>query len=137
MTFNHSFTKDFERMKEILKPLIMLLAVSLMLSSCGVVTNTSSISNPNTIGTKLGDRCNLKLKVFQTLSRSEALCTQEGSYSLDVYNIVTNTNILFDGQVVGGTWVLVDTYTYETKDNNIKTVPVLMPLSEYKDAQKQ
>ena len=137
MTFNHSFTKDFERMKEILKPLIMLLAVSLMLSSCGVVTNTSSISNPNTIGTKLGDRCNLKLKVFQTLSRSEALCTQEGSYSLDVYKIVNNTNILFDGQVVGGTWVLVDTYTYETKDNNIKTVPVLMPLSEYKDAQKQ
>lgn len=124
-------------MKEILKPLIMLLAVSLMLSSCGVVTNTSSISNPNTIGTKLGDRCNLKLKVFQTLSRSEALCTQEGSYSLDIYKIVTNTNILFDGQVVGGTWVLVDTYTYETKDNNIKTVPVLMPLSEYKDAQKK
>ncbi|MGM9754004.1 MAG: hypothetical protein ACI3ZK_08165 [Candidatus Cryptobacteroides sp.] len=51
--------------------------------------------------------------------------------------IVTNTNILYDGQVVEGTWVLVDTYTYETKNNNIKTVPVLMPLSEYKAALKE
>lgn len=124
-------------MREIVKHLIMLLAVSLLLSSCGIVTNTASISDPNTIGTKLGDRCNLKLKVFQTLSKTEALCWQEGFSHLDVYKIVTNTSILFDGQVVGGTWVLVDTYTYETKNNDIKTVPVLMPLSEYKDAQKQ
>ena len=75
----------------------------------------------------------MKLKVFQTLSRSEALCTQEGSNSIDVYKIVTETNILYDGQIIGGTWVLVDTYTYETKDERIKTVPVFMPLSEYKE----
>ena len=124
-------------MREIVKHLIMLLAVSLLLSSCGIVTNTASISNPNTIGTKLGDRCNMKLKVFYTFSRSEALCLQEGSYSRDVYKIVTETNILYDGQIIGGTWVLVDTYTYETKDNSIKTVPVLMPLSEYKAALKE
>ena len=122
-------------MREIVKHLIMLLAVSLLLSSCGIVTNTASTSN--TIGTKLGDRCNLNLKVFQTLSKTEALCTQEGSYSIDVYKIVTETNILYDGQIIGGTWVLVDTYTYETKDNSIKTVPVLMPLSEYKAALKE
>lgn len=65
-------------MREIVKHLIMLLAVSLLLSSCGIVTNTASISNPNTIGTKLGDRCNLNLKVFQTLSKTEALCTTIG-----------------------------------------------------------
>ncbi|MDD7083584.1 MAG: hypothetical protein PUI22_07085 [Bacteroidales bacterium] len=124
-------------MREIVKHLIMLLAVSLLLSSCGIVTNTASTSNPNIIGTKLGDRCNLNLKVFQTLSKTEALCTQEGSYSMDVYKIVTETNILYDGQIIGGTWVLVDTYTYETKDNSIKTVPVLMPLSEYKAALKE
>ena len=75
----------------------------------------------------------MELKVFQTLSRNEALCTQEGSNSIDVYKIVTETNILYDGQIIGGTWVLVDTYTYETKDERIKTVPVFMPLSEYKE----
>lgn len=115
----------------------MLLAVSILLSSCGIVTNTASISYPYTIGTKLGDRCNLKLTVIQTLSKNEALCLQEGASFINVYKIVTNTNILYDGQVVGGTWVLVDTYTYETKDNNIKTVPVLMPLSEYKATLKK
>ncbi|MGN1232904.1 MAG: hypothetical protein ACI4UJ_05590 [Candidatus Cryptobacteroides sp.] len=120
-------------MKEIVKRLIMLLTASLLLSSCGIVTNTGTVSTT----TKLGDRCNMKLKVFQTLSRSEALCTQEGSHSIDVYKIVTETNILYDGQIIGGTWVLVDTYTYETKDNRIKTVPVLMPLSEYRAALKE
>ena len=121
-------------MKEIVKHLIMLLAVSLLLSSCGIVTNTASTSNPNTIGTKLGDRCNLNLKVFQTLSRNEALCMEKSLYSSnDVYKIITESNLLYDGQVISGRWVLVDTYTYETKDNRIKTVPVLMPLSEYKE----
>ena len=116
-------------MKEIVKHLIMLLTASLLLSSCGIVTNTGTVSTT----TKLGDRCNMELKVFQTLSRSEALCTQEGSNSIDVYKIVTETNILYDGQIIGGTWVLVDTYTYETKDERIKTVPVFMSLSEYKE----
>ena len=56
---------------------------------------------------------------------------------MNVYKIVTETNILYDGQIIGGRWVLVDTYTYETKDERIKTVPVLMPLSEYKAALKE
>lgn len=124
-------------MKDIVKHLIMLLAVSLLLSSCGIVTNTAFTFNPNTIGTKLGDRCNLYLKVFQTLSKTEALCTQEGSYSIDVYKIVTETNILYDGQIIGGTWVLIDTYPYKTENNRIKTAPVLMPLSEYKAALRE
>lgn len=83
-------------------------------------------------GKKIGDRCILTLEVFQTLSRNEALCIQEGSFSIDVCKIVTETSILYDGQIISGTWVLVDTYTYKTKNNNIKTVPVLMPLSDFR-----
>ena len=117
-------------MKEIVKHLIMLLTASLLLSSCGIVTNTGTVSTT----TKLGDRCNMELKVFQTLSRSEALCMETRLYSSnDVYKIITESNLLYDGQVISGTWVLVDTYTYETKDERIKTVPVFMPLSEYKE----
>ena len=116
------------RMREKLKNLIMLLAVSLLLSSCGIFSIGAAS------GKQLGDKCDLKLEVFQTLSRNEALCMEKSLYSSnDVYKIITESNLLYDGQVISGRWVLVDTYTYETKDNRIKTVPVLMPLSEYKE----
>lgn len=118
-------------MKDIVKHLIMLLMASLLLSSCGIFY-IADASKKN-----IGDRCILKLKVFQTLSISEALCTQEGSYSLDVFKIVTETNTLYDGKIIEGTWVLIDTYPYKTENNRIKTAPVLMPLSEYKAALKE
>ena len=115
-------------MRKIVKHLIMLLAVSLLLSSCGIFSIGAAS------GKNIGDRCVLKLEVFQTLSRNEALCIETSLYSSnDVYKIITESNLLYDGQVISGTWVLVDTYTYETKDERIKTVPVFMPLSEYKE----
>ena len=114
-----------------MKHLIMLLAVSLLLSSCGIFSIGAAS------GKNIGDRCVLKLEVFQTLSRNEALCVETSLYSNDVYKIITESNLLYDGQVIRRRWVLVDTYTYETKDNRIKTVPVLMPLSEYKAALKE
>ena len=41
-------------------------------------------------------------------------------------------NWVWDGKKISGYYILVDTYTYETKKGMIKTVPVYVLTSEYK-----
>lgn len=73
-----------------------------------------------------------KLRVFQTLDTNEALVwysNYESNYN--VAKVVTNKEVLYDDLVLYGDFVIVDTYTYYTKNDVRKTVPVLMRRSEY------
>lgn len=77
----------------------------------------------------------LELKIFQTLNESEALATTKKG---DVVKIITKEDLYYDGNVIKGKFVLIDTYTYQTvvkagdtDEYKQKTVPVFIKASEY------
>lgn len=97
-------------------------------TGCSVLQSTSQPQKGQTVV--------LDMKVIQTLSQHSALAITKGSgYSVylgDVVKIISETGIMYDNLVFRGRFVLVGTYTYETKKETIKTVPVYMRRSEYK-----
>ena len=99
--------------------ILAILAVCALLSSCAIFKYEHSYK---------------KLTVFQTLSSYEAL-----AYDIDynVVKLVTYKDMIYDGKVFTGEYVLTGTYRYETKDERVKTVPVYMLLSEYIQQIKQ
>ncbi len=106
-------------MKKILS-LFCLIATTCLTSSCSIFRN--NINNEQTY---------LSLEIFQTLSKYEALA-HTNDYDYKVVKVVTSEETYYDGKSLSGTFVLVDTYTYETKDERIKTVPVYRRKSELK-----
>lgn len=102
-----------------MKKLLSLLCVTvpmLLTTSCGIFSN--NINSEQTY---------LSVEIFQTLSKYEALaCTSDWK----VVKVITSEDVYYDGKSLSGTYVLVDTYTYETKDERIKTVPVYRKKSE-------
>jgi len=79
------------------------------------------------------DKTSLSLKVFQTHTPFEGLAfTPDG----DVVKLRTVTVEVYDGLKIKGKFVKVGTYKYETSSGSIKTVPVFVPKSDYKDYKK-
>lgn len=70
----------------------------------------------------------LNLSIFQTLSKHEALAYTN---NYDVVKIETATDTYYDGKKISGYFTLVDTYSYTTRDDFYKTVPVYVLTSEY------
>lgn len=99
--------------------ILAILAVCALLTSCAIFKYEHSYK---------------KLKVFQTLSNYEALALDS---DYNVVKLVTFKDMIYDGKVFTGEYVLTGTYTYETKENGVKTVPVYMLWSEYKKQIKQ
>lgn len=90
----------------------------MILPSCSIIKN-----NINT------EQTYLKVKIFQTLSKTSALASTS-AWDYKVVKVITNEELYYDGKNLTGTFVLVDTYAYETKNGDIKTVPVYMRKSE-------
>ena len=42
---------------------------------------------------------------------------------------------VYEGQKLRGLYVMIDTYTYETKGNTVRTVPLVTPIRDYEDMQ--
>lgn len=98
-----------------------LIITSLCFTSCGIFTkNVNNISK---------EQASLEVEIFQTLSSTSALAyTTSNNYK--IVKIVTENEVYYDGKTISGWFKLIDTYTYETKDGNIKTVPVFQKMSE-------
>ena len=115
-------------MKKTILAVLIALATS-VLSGCSVLQSTSQPQKGKTVV--------LDMKVIQTLSQHSALAlTKVSGYSVylgDVVKVISETGIMYDDLVLKGRFVLVGTYTYETKKETIKTVPVYMSSSEYKN----
>lgn len=109
------------------KKLLLLLSISILLfaSSCSVFTRTSLSS------ARIGDKCYLRVKIFQALNSHEALATSTDNSSNIVVKLITTEDTFYDGKRVSGTYIMVNTYTYENKLETIKTVPVFIKVSEY------
>lgn len=105
---------------------MMALAI-LSVSSCSA-SRTAQSSGIQTV--------NLDMKVFQTLTKHSALARTRGDghyiYIGDVVKIISESSIMYDDLIFKGKFVLVDTYTYTTTNDKVKTVPVYMPYPEYK-----
>jgi hypothetical protein len=111
-----------------MKKALLLLSVSilLILSSCSLFTR-ASLSNAS-----IGDKCYLNATIFQAVNSHEALATTSHELNSIVVKLITSEDTYYDGKKVSGTFIMVDTYTYENKQNTIKTVPVFIKVSEYK-----
>lgn len=70
---------------------------------------------------------------MQTLDKGSALLSVKISdFKSSVVKIVSDQEIYYDDKKITGNFVFIGTYTYETKGNSIKTVPVYIRESEYK-----
>lgn len=71
----------------------------------------------------------LYVEIFQTLSKYEALARTK---DYDVVKIETGSEVYYDGKNVSGNFCLAGTYTYTTKEDRQKTVPVYIREDDYK-----
>lgn len=92
----------------------------------------TSCSPSNTAGLGISrERGTMSFKIFQTLDNGEALANPTSS-SVDVAKIVSLEEIYYDGKVVNGYFILIDTFKYQTRNGDIKTVPVFIKQKEHK-----
>ncbi|MBO7617254.1 MAG: hypothetical protein J6T22_08620 [Bacteroidales bacterium] len=106
--------------------LLLSLSILLLVSSCSIFTRTS-LSHAT-----IGDNCYLNATIFQAVNSHEALATTSREPNSIVVKLITSEDIYYDGKKVSGTYVMVDTYSYENKQEITKTVPVFIKVSEYK-----
>lgn len=73
-------------------------------------------------------------RVMQTLNSGFGLAINSKAM---VIAIKTSTKFypIYDGETISGNVVMIDTYTYESQ-MGMKTVPVVIPYSEYRDKQE-
>ena len=118
-----------------MKKVIILLIAFFAISACSTLTssqNNASVKTPQ--GTRY-----LDVKIMQTLDKNSALAhvkDKYGSYYGDLVKIITEKDMYYDDLVVQGYFVLVSTYTYITKSEIQKTVPVYIKLNEYREIEK-
>ena len=105
--------------------LLSTLIILLFLSSCSIITR-ASLSNAS-----IGDKCYLNATIFQAVNSHEALATTSQVPNSIVVKLITSEDTFYDGKRVSGNFIMVDTYTYENKQETIKTVPVFIKVSEY------
>lgn len=119
-----------------MKKVLLLLSVSilLLLPSCSLLHRTS-VSRAT-----IGDKCYLNVTIFQALNSHEALAKGSEMNSI-VVKLITTEDAFFDGKVLMGEYIMVDTYTYTHKTDGkkdseeyVKTVPVFIKVSEYNAA---
>lgn len=113
--------------------LFLALIPLLFVSSC---YSTTSLSEPRPSVTPLakaeiGSYFLLCGEIIQAFNNKEAL-GRDGDI---IVKLVTNKETFYDGKEFSDYYYMIDTYTYTTKQDVIKTVPVFIKASEY-DAAK-
>ena len=109
------------------KTLFLLFTTLLLTTSCSVFTRVS-LSNAS-----IGDKCHLNATIFQAVNNHEALAATSQEFNSIVVKLITSEDTYYDGKKVSGTYIMVDTYTYENKQGITKTVPVFIKVSEYSE----
>ena len=111
------------------KVLFICLVMAGLFVSCGVEQHTTN------------NKGHLFIEVFQTLSNGEnsSTCLARNS-NWDIFYIIsldcpdkTTHEMYYDGKNISGAYVLVGTYTYETKGGDTKTVQACMKKNNYND----
>ena len=121
-----------------MKSRFALLAILVVLfSGCGV----GSVTPRNDIF-KIGKNTIISgYEVFQTLDSGFALAMNRNNFMVIAVKSTSTYNPMYDGEIISGTVVMIDTYSYETKSDEqgnrkFKTVPLVVPYSEVKAKQQ-
>lgn len=69
--------------------------------------------------------------VFQTLSRNECLVSTN---NYNVLKIESYSDVFFDEKPINGVYIFVGTYSYVTKDDRNKVVPIYVLEKEFKNS---
>ena len=109
-----------------MKKLLLLIIATLSLNSCFTMTYLATEASKDDISKT---DTFLHLKIFQTLDDGFALAKTN---QYDAVAIYTHNQKLYDGKQLDGRFKFIDTYSYTTAQNVYKTVPVFMPVVEYK-----
>lgn len=117
---------------EMFKKLLVTLFVTLSVISCGTAYNTeSSITNGNY---EIGSTKYLSGKVFQTITRHQALVELSNGPLVYVVTPSDCEEYLFDDLSIKGYYIFIGTHKYKTikKDYDLyKTVPVFIHKDYY------
>lgn len=113
-------------MKRIIKYIVATIAVCFICTSC--FTTMALLSSQDTGSDISKERTYLDLKILRTFNSKEALAYTEHA---DIVKIETQSDTYYDGKKISGNFTLVGTYTYQAKNEMIKTVPVYVLTSEY------
>ena len=76
-------------------------------------------------------------KILQVQSNSFCLAVDDAVIRPSVIAITMSedTPPFYEGQKLKGIYVMIDTYTYETKSNEMKTVPLVTPIRDFEEMQ--
>jgi len=103
--------------------ILLLLFILSLLSSCQSYAPITKAS--------IGDKCYLNVRIFQAFNSQEALAIGIDNNNI-IVKLITNEDTFYDEKRLSGIYIMVNTYTYETKKGSIKTVPVFIKATEAK-----
>lgn len=93
------------------------------ISSCLLLTSCFSIGTVSSDNYEMNQKRFIEAEVFQTLSDHQVLAYDE---NYTVISIIDNNDEFYDGKKIRGYFTMFDTYSYYTKDDFRKTVPLLV-----------
>lgn len=114
----------------------IILLVALILASCSTERHLARVGHsPNF---KIGMYTPVHhYKVLQVHDRNFCLAVDDAIVDPSVIAITMSNDIepVYEGQKLKGLYVMIDTYTYETKSNDLKTVPLVTPIRDFEEMQ--
>lgn len=117
------------------KRIFIFALLAILVSSCGV--STSSLTRPDHFilnrATSISD-----YQIIQTLDADFGLAMNPYNGMVIALKSSSQFYPIYDKKVIKGTFVMIDTYSYETVKNEIgnskiKTVPLVIPYKEFKN----
>ena len=120
--------------------LLFLALFILLISSCGI-SNSASRSDSNQYF-RIGKTSHItNYEVIQTLDKDFGLAMNRNTLMVIAIRTSDKFYPVYDGEIISGAVVMTTTYTYETREDEhgrsrMKTVPVVIPLSEYKGGKR-
>lgn len=107
------------------KLLLLLFLITLLLSSCAISNRLS-----------LGDSRYLDLWWIQKLSDNEILAVYAAEDNDNAVKIITFGDHYSEWQRIQGNFTCVDFWTYETVQDEIRTIPVVVKTTDYEKYKK-
>lgn len=95
---------------------------------------------------RVGHSPQFRIGRYTPVSRYTVLQVQDKNFCLAIDDAVVQPSVIaitmsdenepvYEGQKLHGLYVMIDTYTYETKSEEKKTVPLVTPIKDYEEMQ--
>ena len=113
---------------------ILLMVMSILLVSCSAQKHL----------VRIGHSPEFRMEWYTPIRNYTVLQIQDPNFFLAVDDASVRPSVIavsisnelgpvYEGQKLHGIYVMIDTYTYETRSNETKTVPLVMPIKDYEN----